>query len=219
VDLVNADQARDFVPLCGSVLAFLRDNHYQNEHGQVGLSTAHVTFIRLICRLFARMSLADLEHFPFYLPFVGRSTGVSERGRVTIRPTCGGWWSTGLWLPPDVHCKTLLSNEIARITVQIGAHTRDLSDRPPPWDRWPSITIRSEMTPGGGRVASPFGGLLFIIVDDEFVGPDSEPFYVEFSEICIAPSFDLRKGHQPKDSDSPGPKYKQNICGSLSKRM
>jgi hypothetical protein len=83
----------------------------------------------------------------------------------------GAWsntlFSTGLYASPGEYIEiTVPSNIDAKfLKVQIGAHSDRLNSRDAknrPWSRMPMITKVQELTNGKNRIASPFGGLIYI---------------------------------------------------------
>ena len=68
-------------------------------------------------------------------------------------------YSTGLYLPPGVIGTIEASGPIL---IQIGCHDECLIAKTGKWKRWPVITTTYEVKSGVKKVASPFGGIVYI---------------------------------------------------------
>lgn len=88
------------------------------------------------------------------------------------------WHSTGMYVPPgevvtltitptDEPAKRALDK--GRISVRVGCHTDQLWHKPD-WQRVPSISMRIPLVEGANQFASPFGGSLYIDVDNNTKG-------------------------------------------------
>lgn len=88
------------------------------------------------------------------------------------------WHSTGMYVPPgqvvtltvtpaDEPAKRALDK--GRISVRVGCHTDQLWHKPD-WQRVPSISMRIPLVEGANQIASPFGGALYIDVDNNTKG-------------------------------------------------
>lgn len=81
---------------------------------------------------------------------------------VAIMPADKGWRSLGLYAPAgQVVTVTLPAGAPGGLRVQIGCHTDQLwhLER---WNRAPDIVVSRELRPGANRIASAFGGLVYI---------------------------------------------------------
>jgi hypothetical protein len=190
--LPPAAPSHDLVDLCQAIVSFLRRSEYQSSDGRLGFSPVQSDLIGMACLLFAKQRPASLACFELSVPFLGRPAQFVDTESVTLRITSGGWWSTGLWLPAGVHSRASLSRDIPGLRVQIGAHTRDLTRNPPPWDRWPSLVVSTEATQGEFPVASPYGGLVYLMVEPPSLTANARSFTIEFSEMVLAPFFSHR---------------------------
>jgi hypothetical protein len=91
--------------------------------------------------------------------------------------------STGLWLPAGavgtIECGA------CELQVQIGAHTQSLLAVPGPWRRWPDVVITRLLAEGATKVASPFGGIVYLSVPADSDIP--EPTTLRFDGFCRHP--------------------------------
>jgi hypothetical protein len=177
-------------------MSFLERARYQTADGRLGFSAVDALLIKIACLLFARLPADDLSTFELTVPFVGRTRQFVNTESVTLRITSGGWCSTGLWLPPGIQCQARLSREIRELSFQVGSHSRDFFHCSPPWRRWPSLVVTASATHCETQIATPYGGLIYVLVDPESIADNGRPFAIEFSEVCIAPFYDCRRPQQ-----------------------
>ncbi|QKJ31073.1 hypothetical protein HQ865_15365 [Mucilaginibacter mali] len=111
----------------------------------------------------------------------------------------GNWanilYSTGLYAVPGeyVEIDVPAGIDTRYLKVQIGAHSdrlnsRDANERP--WSRMPIITKVQELSKGKNRVASPFGGLIYITYPPREASWEGD---VAISHAVAAPLFVLGK--------------------------
>jgi hypothetical protein len=83
------------------------------------------------------------------------------------------WVSTGLYAAPGEEIRVASSMTLASVHLQIGCHSDTLwhLDR---WTRHPQILARTELLPGKTRLTSPFGGLVYIVVNKGHSLPDQK---------------------------------------------
>jgi hypothetical protein len=91
------------------------------------------------------------------------------------------------------------------LTLQIGAHTRNLQDVPGPWSRWPLpvvvYTLSSE-----SRISTPFGGLVYLMQEEPEMTGGGRAFSVQFSEVGRCPFFTVKNKKswkKTRDHDCP----------------
>lgn len=83
------------------------------------------------------------------------------RRQMVLDPTVSGWHSTGLYAPPGEPIELIVNDAPPGARVRIGCHTDHLwhHDR---WRRVPDISRERPLASGSTRVASAFGGLVYI---------------------------------------------------------
>lgn len=86
---------------------------------------------------------------------------------VTVDTHVPLWHGTGLYAAPgEVVTVTLLASAVKKgLAVRIGAHTDTLWNLDK-WERFPEITMTRPLDAPTVRIASPFGGMLFVVVPD-----------------------------------------------------
>ncbi|MGD9790892.1 MAG: M60 family metallopeptidase [Phycisphaerales bacterium] len=111
---------------------------------------------------------------------------------VEIDARVPGWHSTGLYAPAGEVIRIGVPQDAPAMSVQIGCHTDSIAKKDR-WDRVPRITTRMKLLPGENRVASAFGGLVYLIPNRDSRGADSaaEHVRVSVSGAVEAPRFVL----------------------------
>lgn len=124
------------------------------------------------------------EAFPGGVP---RSAPRVKRS-VTIDSTVGGWHSTGTYAAPGevVVLRCTSGQPPAGAYVQIGAHTDDLMNEDT-WSRAPGIVTKRALVDAATRVASPFGGLVYVLIRDK----SGARLTFEIENVVEAPRFVL----------------------------
>ena len=77
------------------------------------------------------------------------------------------WISTGLYLPPGVIGIIKCENFTKNMHVQIGSHTEPLILKQGPWKRWPDIVSTFDISQKEIKVASCFGGIVYIYISHD----------------------------------------------------
>nr|MDQ2687676.1 M60 family metallopeptidase [Armatimonadota bacterium] len=90
-----------------------------------------------------------------------------ETRTVTVDTHVPQWHGTGLYAAPgEVVTVTLPSSAVKKgLAVRIGSHTDTLWNLDK-WERFPEITMARPLDASTVRIASPFGGMLFVVVPD-----------------------------------------------------
>lgn len=103
------------------------------------------------------------------------------------------WRSTGMYAPPgevvtitvtpsDQDSKRALSR--GRVSLRVGCHTDQLWHKSD-WQRVPSISLRIPLVEGANQFASPFGGLIYLDVDNNSKGD----LRIDAQGVVAAPLF------------------------------
>jgi hypothetical protein len=99
----------------------------------------------------------------------------------------GGWLSTGLYAPAgEVLRVRVTQGDAAGWSLRIGAH-RDTLWHKDQWSRWPEVTLERALDKGANDLASPFGGLVYLVP-----GRGAAAATFELAGAVEAPYFDLR---------------------------
>jgi hypothetical protein len=72
------------------------------------------------------------------------------------------WAPTGLWLPAGSVAEVELAEVVNGLHIQVGSHTDDLSRRNGPYRRWPSVVVVQDMNTKVTKLATPFGGIVYL---------------------------------------------------------
>ena len=150
-------------------------------------------------RFLLAFQLADLESMPAAQVkahpaaefFPGAVPSGASRGRRTINidTSVPDWHSTGLYAAPGEHISIDVPVDAAdlNLRVRIGCHKDQLwhLDR---WQRAPDITVEKPLAGGRSRIASAFGGPVYIVVPAKAASRKVE---VQITGAVDAPMFVL----------------------------
>lgn len=151
----------------------------------------------LLPRLVLTMQLRELAKLPpeqvtahpaaAAFPGVVPADAPRISAQFTVQPTIPGWASTGLYVAPgELVTLTFPADQAkAGYKVRIGSTTCRLWDKPA-WTRAPDVIREFAVKTAEVKVASPFGGLLYVVVPDQATG---EPFPVTVAGAVAAPYF------------------------------
>ncbi len=110
---------------------------------------------------------------------------------VSIDTRVPGWHSTGLYAAPGevLEVESQVNALAGGFAIQIGAHTDDLTDANE-WKRCPRVVVGAPFAVPRTRVASPFGGLVYVVVPS---GDEKKPERLELTvkNAVEAPRFVL----------------------------
>jgi hypothetical protein len=117
------------------------------------------------------------------------------------------WRSTGLYAAPGETVEVSIPAAAVgrRLRVRIGAHSDDISGSDA-WSRAPRVTREDPIDAERVQVASPFGGLVYLVVPD---GAPAETVAVKLRNVVEAPRFVLGQtdpaAWRQRIRDLPGP--------------
>lgn len=142
---------------------------------------------------------ASIKLHPASKAFPGEIPADAPRiaASATINLKTPAWHSTGLYVPPgeivtltvtpsDEDAKRALAR--GRVAVRVGCHTDQLWHLRD-WQRVPSISTRIPLVEGANRIASPFGGTLYIDVDNNIRLQPASNLRVDAQGVVAAPLF------------------------------
>ena len=125
-----------------------------------------ITYV-LISELLNVMDPKYLKNWDRSMPFPGRCGNIELQDfATTVEIPCDGWFSTGLYLPPGVVAVVSLESIPPSCEIQIGAHSECILSRRVPWKRWPTVITHFAIEKNELRIASPFGGIIYITTYD-----------------------------------------------------
>jgi len=105
---------------------------------------------------------------------------------IRISSPPGNWISTGLYAAPGELVKIVVPEGSEGLTVQIGAHTDNVSNKVPML-RAPVIATRKLLLPGDNFVRNIYGGTIYLIP----AAPAKKTMTVTFSNVVKSPDFVL----------------------------
>lgn len=129
-----------------------------------------------------------VEADPSAAAFPGAVPADAERVTKTVEVECSvpDWHSTGLYAPPGeiITVRTSAEAVSKKLAVRIGCH-KDGIWHHSAWKRMPEITVQQPLCGEETKLASPFGGLIYIVVPRGQSGKVS----VTISGAVLAPWF------------------------------
>lgn len=142
-----------------------------------------------------RADPASIQPHPASKAFPGAIPADAPRlaAPLDVNLTTPAWHSTGVYVPPgEVVTLTITTSDApakkaldkGRIAARVGCHTDQLWHLRD-WQRVPSISMRIPLHEGANLLASPFGGTLYIDVDDRLKGQ----IHVDAQGVVAAPLF------------------------------
>ncbi|KAH0791390.1 hypothetical protein GPJ56_004694 [Histomonas meleagridis] len=146
----------------------------------------------LISELLPKLPARYYEGVDRSYPFPGKSGEVElEDFEIHAEFSCGGWFSTGLYLPPGVVATVSIEEVIPiGLSVQIGCHTTSLVSQQGPWNRWGVIYQTYDIVNQKVEFSSPFGGIIYIVAED-FLADRSIEFDVTFTNVVQHPMYSI----------------------------
>lgn len=171
-----------------------RNEHWVSEEGFCSHVEESITSVLLVettqklpCSYWVGKNMGEV--------FPGKSNADILSGeKVVAAFNAEGWASTGLWAPAGVMCKVRIENGVSGIRLQIGAHESALVSKDGPWRRWPFIISLFDLPENGElEFCSPFGGLIYLTLDEEPL--EQVVVEVEFSNVCMCPRYHHEHGN------------------------
>ncbi len=139
-------------------------------------------------RRLERMPVDRVAAHPAAADFPGAVPAQAQRvqQRVQIDPATHGWHSTGLYAAPGEAVTVVIPESmVGQAACRIGAH-QDRLYHHDAWKRVPDITRQVTLHESKTVLASPFGGLLYIVIDKPM---EHDPFAVEMTGAVRAPYY------------------------------
>lgn len=140
-------------------------------------------------RELAKQAPENVTAHPAAATFPGLVPAGAERveREVTVRPAIPGWASTGLYAAPGEVVTLRFPEAVAKqgYRIRLGSTHCRLWGKDE-WSRAPDVVREFPVKASEVKVASPFGGLLYVIVPD---GAAGEPFPVTFANAVPVPYF------------------------------
>ena len=180
-----------------AMAACRKDYRFQDGYsGQPKLDTAGISQLDTNMAKIDSSGFADARKFPGLVSVVEpRLNNVeveldlnykvpSPAIRISVVP--GNWMSTGLYAAPGELVKIVVPDNSEGLTVEVGAHTDNVSNLSPV-PRPTEIYTRKLLLPGVNYVRNIYGGTIYLIP----TGPANKKVKVLFSNVVKSPDFVL----------------------------
>jgi hypothetical protein len=139
-------------------------NHQYCESNLLFVNAPDAVVSTFIIDLLLQLPVDSIIAFPESAVFPGSSTEPPSDYTLDLTVNPHVWTSTGLWIAAgQIGEIQFLDGELPPLTIQIGFHQNTLSARESPLKRWPNVVLTFPVLGSTVRVASPFGGVLYLI--------------------------------------------------------
>jgi hypothetical protein len=194
------DNDREFLPgVISDVMAFLERTHYQTPEGlfrEPSQALVGAFLGSVFPHVDPDFTKAAPEHY--------RSSAEVGSFELSFPVMADLWLSTGLWLPAGAVGQITFSDIAGGLTVQVGSLVSDLSAVAGPYQRWPVTFISRRAKALTTKVASPFGGIVYLSWDSPAF--DAGSITAVFDGFCRHPvvdSCDPTLWEETRDLDVP----------------
>jgi hypothetical protein len=152
---------------------FLRRTEYSTPDGLCP-ELSHGLAALMLYELSLKLPPSKVAAFPEHATFPGE-TGESPPSppELAVQMALDAWMPTGLWLPAGVVGAIDCDAPHPDVHVQIGSHHESLLEQPGPWRRWPLVITSRLLDAAHVEIASPFGGIVYLIA---FAENEPAPF-------------------------------------------
>ncbi|KAK8899925.1 hypothetical protein M9Y10_002248 [Tritrichomonas musculus] len=162
---------------------FLKKTEYQKDN-KLCPESVHVIIAILLIDIINKLPPEELKVSPdaHIFPGIQSNLKLSDHS-VTLRLHEESIISTGLWCQPGVVSTIECHNPPKNLQIQIGSHSLSLIANNGPWKRWPTVTTRFNIEDGITKVASPFGGIIYLVVGQL---SENSPSHIDlrFNQFC-----------------------------------
>jgi len=191
--IMVCDEGHDdqLIDISESSWEFLRKTNYSTDQGICPELTHGIVAVLLI-DLYTKLPLDHIHAIP-EAKFLPGLTGDVTLGEFEIERDIQNetWISTGLWLPAGTIGTIESAEPLPDVHVQIGSHHESLVTKQAPWKRWPLTVSVSPLSETVTRVASPFGGIVYIAVNN-MAQEIQKHVVLKFKNFCHHPTADYR---------------------------
>jgi hypothetical protein len=147
--------------------SFLKKTGYHSANG-ICPQVTHCIMVVLIQDIISKLPVELITSSPEAKQFPGlcKPSSISNH-ELEVRLHEESWISTGLWLPNGLIGEIIShTGTMSNLHIQVGSHTESLLTRQGPWKRWPVVFATFEISGEITRIATPFGGIVYIAVQD-----------------------------------------------------
>ena len=150
-------------PLLTETWDFLNKTGFKTDKG-IAPHIIHGICMILLAQLLYKIPFE--RYSSFEQDFPGPTDNVilsSHKIKLEIGPFA--WFSTGLWLPAGKIGTIKCTSPVPILHIQIGSHQDSLLSKAGPWKRYPLIIMSFAIDKTEFKIASPFGGIVYIVAE------------------------------------------------------
>lgn len=153
---------------------YLQKTGYRTQEG-IAAEVSQSIVIVLMSDVMAKVPIEQIRVSPEAEWFPGLCHDCErDTYNLSIRLHDEAWTSTGLWIQPGVVSTVTCKNPPPGVHIQIGCHTDFLLVKPGPWKRWPDIVSHFHMEDGETKIASAYGGIVYVYSSKGADGEDTD---------------------------------------------
>ncbi|OHT02909.1 hypothetical protein TRFO_06975 [Tritrichomonas foetus] len=195
VDSGNSESSELIQRTVNSTWEYLKDSGYNSPDGLCP-KISHSICIILLSQLTYKLPPAEIKPVPEVEIFPGKVGNIKcGTFKKRFKISSFEWVSTGLFLPYGIIATVRPSQLFDHVHLQIGAHHESLLSKQGPWKRWPNIIMSYPLSFPELRIASPYGGLVFIVIDnlksENQLNEEEIELEIEFENFVECPRLDF----------------------------
>ena len=189
IELLNRGQCGQLSYLCDSILTYLNNSEYEKD-GTICTEPLQAMLAMIVTESFLKMESNELGQFDLGQIFPGVTHQYTEEASIHVTLKSNKWYSSGLWLPPNVISFVSFPKYADDIFIQVGSHTEFIA-RPGPWKRWPSVVLTFEVTRPQIEIATPYGGMVYFFMKKPVTEKKPIKFRACFTDACLCPFYSV----------------------------
>lgn len=173
-----------------SIWDYLKTHNYSTRDG-ICPHPIHAILMVLLTDIYTKLPISMITPIPESDVFPGK-TGNVEFNDYTMEIELHNeeWITTGLWLPAGKRGIIECEERVDSLHIQIGSHHESLLIKDGPFKRWPQVASIVPITEESTDIASVFGGIIYIGVNDKVLEIESKKIPVTFKNFCKYPFYD-----------------------------
>ncbi|OHS96359.1 hypothetical protein TRFO_10015 [Tritrichomonas foetus] len=169
--IVSDDDQKDQIVKLGNVCTDYLDRVGFADNFIFNPDVRQIIILLLLQDIIPRLPVDSIKPAKGYEAFPGKceETSLSDF-EFSLEILDEEWISTGLYLPSGVVGTVITEQPFPNLHLQVGAHHESLIQKAPPWKRWPSIVSAFPLNQTETKLASPYGGPVYIAASEQIEG-------------------------------------------------
>ncbi|OHT17261.1 hypothetical protein TRFO_41169 [Tritrichomonas foetus] len=194
--------------LWDTIWHFLDSTGVEANNMMINIQLAHNIVFVLVEEVINKVPPSLFKGVDRSLPFPGNCSNTNlEDFALQAEFVCEMWHGTGLYIPPGtVAIVELNGKPIKGLYIQIGSHTERLVSHGDTLKRWSIITNRISVKSKKIKIASPFGGIIYIVAENIEIPLLGDTTSIDHSMYLSDQNTDIsvenREDENPADNDN-----------------